>query len=243
MVMAAMLPAVHPEGREDPPWEDLPGAGIEPFGDADGAAPRSAGYGRKRWRGRRIRELEGPGVRDDGAIEVLGDLRAHRRAELFAELEDHLADGRGLGVDPVDVGVGEIGIVVVDIDLGAVPQVLLARAGDVRALQQDDTVVAGWIDLTDPDAAGVREVAEREGGGVPVDDVHLFAEALAHHGQGEARANGIAVRPQMGGDRDAAALPDPAGDVGGGISFHVSGPSRSAGPDAPRTRGRGPAKK
>ena len=59
----------------------------------------------------------------------------------------------------------------IDVDLERPVQMLLARPGNIGALEQDDRIELGRVDLPDPDPSRVGEVDEGEGGVVPVDDL------------------------------------------------------------------------
>ncbi len=60
--------------------------------------------------------------------------------------------------------------------------------------------------------AAAGKVVERDRDLVGVDDLGGLAHPFQGQGQGQARAQGIAVRPEVGGDREAAAAADLRGD-------------------------------
>src|SRR4030042_5295101 len=97
---------------------------------------------------------------------------------------------------------------VVDADLEVTVELLHAGAVDIGALEEDDQVETAERDLTDGDPLDLRHLAERRGGGVMVDDAGPLSQPLDHAGQGQARAEGVAVRPQMTGDDDPSAGQD-----------------------------------
>ena len=80
--------------------------------------------------------------------EAEGKLVLEYATERAGELKDHFADGRGLGVDPIDVGVRRVRMVVVDVDLVSAGQAfhwfdrVEARREFARILKP-----GGWVAL------------------------------------------------------------------------------------------------
>jgi hypothetical protein len=86
---------------------------------------------------------------------VAGRARRQAGPQPLAEGEAHLADRGGVRIDPIEVGVAGVRVVVIDVDEEGPGQALHAGAGDVGALEEDDGVVAAALDLADPDAVRV----------------------------------------------------------------------------------------
>ncbi len=224
--------AVHGQTGEDAAEElDLlrPVVVVELLRDADGTGPETGQLGRGgQGAGRRVGELERARVGNDGAVEALGDLGRQADPQEAAQIEDHLAHGRRLGVDPVDVGVRRVRIVVVDVDLIDAVQALVAGAGNVGAFEEDDGVEVRRPDRTDVDPGELGEAGEGQGRRVVVDDGHVLAHEAAHQRNGQGRAEGVAVRAEVGGHGHRPRRLDPGRDELSRVSAHVSSPPRSA---------------
>src|SRR4030042_5313241 len=96
----------------------------------------------------------------------------------------------------------------VDVDLEIPVDSFLSRAGDVGALEKDDQVETAGRNLALTDSPGLGHSAEGQGKRIAVDDGRLFSEEFDHPGQGQAGADGVAIRSQMTGDGDPAAGQD-----------------------------------
>jgi hypothetical protein len=82
-----------------------------------------------------------PRVGDERRVDALGDLARDAHADGLAEVVDHLADGRGRRVDPVDAAEGRGRRVVVDVDDEVLLDVQEAGTVNVRAFDDEDGVV------------------------------------------------------------------------------------------------------
>ena len=110
-----------------------------------------------------------------------------RMGSALAEFEGHFPDGRGLRVDPVDVGVAVVRIMMVDIDLEIAVEVLVAGPGDVGAFEKDDRVVDVRGDLADR----IRAASGKAWNGTGVLSLLMMATSLPICSAAKARARQV----------------------------------------------------
>src|SRR5205807_18859 len=69
-----------------------------------------------------VREMKASGVRQQSGVDAFGDLFGNFNAERFTEIVDHLSDGSGGRIDPVDISERNGSRVVIDVDYELIPQ-------------------------------------------------------------------------------------------------------------------------
>ena len=142
---------------------------------------------------RDVRVAERTRIREDREVDVDGDLAAQRDAEGIHEFEHQLPAGRRRLIEPVDRAVARVAEVVIDVDDDVPVESCDAGPGEIAALQHERRVelaVHGVGDL-DVRRAGKREVRRRHR--IVVDEAHVLAQAAQRPGEGELRANRVAV--------------------------------------------------